>query len=225
MELAQAQIEVIDGSEDEARGLPQKFKVMFNPTKYSLNKGVQLAEVNLPGLDTPILQYVRGQNERLTMELFFDTTESGMGDNAVDVRTKTMPFYQLVKIQSKTHAPPRIKMTWGDNGLSFKAVVESVQQEFTLFSPKGIPLRATLNVTFREYKTLEDQISEFKLESPDYTKQHIVRRGETLSGIAHREYKDASLWRKIAQRNNLLNPRHIRPGMTLAIPPLDERVE
>ena len=33
-------------------------------------------------------------------------------------------------------------------------------QKFTLFNPLGTPLRATLTVTFREYKTLEEQIAE-----------------------------------------------------------------
>ena len=61
-------------------------KVQFNPTEFTLNKGTQTAEVPIPGLDSPILQFVRGQSETLTLDLFFDSTETGMaGDNVVSV--------------------------------------------------------------------------------------------------------------------------------------------
>jgi nucleoid-associated protein YgaU len=107
--------------------------------------------------------------------------------------------------------------------LSFKAIVESVQQKFTLFNPEGIPLRATLSVTFREYKTLEQQISEMNLQSSDHTKRRVVQRGETLSAIAYQEYRDPQAWRHIADanRNLVANPRRLVPGTVLDIPPLD----
>ena len=72
--------------------------VNYNPTEYTLNKGAQLAEINIPGLDSPILQFVRGQTETLSLDLFFDTTEAGMGDSTVSVTTVTDQFYKLVKI-------------------------------------------------------------------------------------------------------------------------------
>jgi nucleoid-associated protein YgaU len=208
---------------DPNTGLEARFEVQFNPTQWSFTKGAQIAEINIPGIDSPILQFIRGQNEKLTLEFFFDTTlETGMGANATDVRTRTHNFYQLVKIQPKTHAPPRIRLTWGQN-LSFTAIVESVQQTFTLFSPEGVPLRATLTVTFREYKTLEEQLKQLNLQSTDHTKQRVVRRGDTLSRIAAEEYDDPGAWRLIAERNEdiIVNPRRLEPGTVLTIPPLD----
>jgi hypothetical protein len=222
MTVTQAMIEVDELSVDESRGLRRRFQVQFNPTEYTLNKGAQIAEIAIPGIDSPILQFIRGQNEKLTLDLFFDTTEHGMGDNARDVRQLTQSIYQLVKIQPDTHAPPRITFSWGQ-GLSFKAIVESVQQKFTLFSPQGIPLRATLSVTFREYKTLEQQIAEMNLKSSDHTKRKVVQRGETLSSIAYQEYRDPQAWRHIADANPdvVANPRRLVPGTVLDIPPLD----
>src|SRR5713101_544314 len=125
-------IQVLDSQAiDASRGLPEYFEVQFNPTEYTLNKGAQIAEIAIPGIDSPILQFIRGQNEKLTLDLFFDTTGMGMGEGATDVRKQTDAIYQLVKIQSKTHALPRITFTWGQ-GLSFRAIVESVQQKFNL---------------------------------------------------------------------------------------------
>ncbi len=222
MALTKAKIEILD-SDAIGTNLPDRFfEVQFNPTEYTLNKAAQIAEVGIYGIDSPILQFIRGQNEKLSIELFFDTTtESGMGEGARDVRELTKPFYQLVKIQPKTHAPPRIQLTWGQ-GLSFKAIVESVQQKFDLFNPQGLPLRATLTLSLREYKTLEEQLAELKLESADHSKQRVVKRGDTLSSIANEEYGDPRAWREIVKENpHITNLRKPTPGTLLLIPPLD----
>jgi hypothetical protein len=225
MALEHATIEILDkDAVDESKGLKERLPVQFNPTEYTLAKGAQYAEIAVPGLDSPILQFVAGQNEKLTLDLFFDTTLlKGMGEQAQDVTELTRPFYLLVKIQPKTHAPPRIQFRWGQRGLSFKAVVESIQQKFTLFSPLGVPLRATLSVTFREYRTLEEQVKELNLQSADHSKSYVVRQGDTLSGIAAREYGDPSQWRAIADHNaaRLPNPRRLPAGLVLDLPPLD----
>lgn len=55
-------------------GQPE-FEVLFNPNRYSLEKSNQIAEVGIPGLGSPILQFVRGNARTLSMELFFDTYE------------------------------------------------------------------------------------------------------------------------------------------------------
>lgn len=223
MALTKAIIEVLDREAvDPARGLPERIEVELNPTELTLAKGAQIAEIAIPGIDSPILQFIRGQNERLTLELFFDTTDDGLGEEATDVRDRTNQIYQLVKIQPRTHAPPRVLFTWGE-GLEFKAIVESVQQKFDLFNPRGIPLRATLSVTFREYKTLEEQLSELNLQSADHSKRRVVERGDTLTRIAAEEYDDPREWRRIAEANPEVvdNPRRLTPGTTLEIPPLD----
>jgi Contractile injection system tube protein/LysM domain len=218
MAPTRALLEVMDAASVN-QGLRQSFEVQFNPTEYSVTKGAQLAEIGIPGIDSPLLQFVRGQNERLTLELLFDTTASGMGEGAVDVKTLTNEIYQLVKIQPSTHAPPRVKLTWG-KGLTFEAVVETVQQRFTLFSPTGLALRATVSVTFREYKTLERQLKDLKLQSSDHSRVVMTRRGDTLAALAATAYGDPTRWRVIAERNRIGDPRRLRPGTELVLPPL-----
>jgi hypothetical protein len=87
-------------------GALEVFAVQYNPTEFSLDKGVQLAEIAIPGLDAPLLQFVRGQTERLSVDLFFDTTDDGTGAGATSVTTRTDPIYSLVKIEPAGHAPP-----------------------------------------------------------------------------------------------------------------------
>jgi Contractile injection system tube protein/LysM domain len=214
--------------------LESPLSVSFNPTEYTLNKGAQIAEVAIPGLDSPILQFVRGQTETLSLDLFFDTTESGMDDSAVSVTTLTDQFYQLVKIDGTTHAPPICFFSWGaefpgqrvysttgsQQRHGFQCVVESVRQRFTLFSPQGVPLRATLTVSLKEYKTLSEQIAELNMQSPDKTHSYAVQTGETLSQISASVYNDPTQWRAIAIQNNVTNPLALAPGTVLVIPPL-----
>lgn len=223
MALVKALIEILDKEAiDPRRGLLPVIPVQFNPPELTLSKGAQIAEIAIPGIDSPILQFIRGQNEKLTLELFFDTTTIAKITPAlVDVRLLTNSMYQLVKIQPRTHAPPRVRFIWGA-GLQFKAIVESVQQKFTLFNALGTPLRATVSMTFREYKTLEEQLGELNLQSPDHTKRRVVRRGETLSQIAAEEYDDPEQWRRIADANPKIvtNPRRLAPGDVLIIPPV-----
>ena len=89
MTLAPATIRVKDGSADSERGLPPEFHVQFNPTDLTFAKGANFAEIAIPGLDSPVLQFVAGQNEKLTVELFFDTTDRGMGAGAAGLAGRT----------------------------------------------------------------------------------------------------------------------------------------
>jgi Contractile injection system tube protein/LysM domain len=201
---------------------------LFNPEKYTITKGVQYAEIGIPGLDSPVLQFVRGQNEKVTIELFFDTTDYGMTDDATvkDVRLITRDVYNLTKVNSDTHAPLRVTLSWGTAAqvTSYYShiwpwmVIESISQEFTLFSPDGVPLRAKLNTTFREAWTIEEQLDETPRHSSDRTKVRRVQRGETISGLAAAEYGDPRQWRAIADANDLDDPRIVTPGSVLVVP-------
>jgi hypothetical protein len=111
--LQKATIYVLDDEAVQEGGLESEFEVQFNPTEFTRQKGAQIAEIGIYGIDSPILQFIRGQNEKLTLELFFDTTDLGMDDNAVSVTTRRISSIK-VKIQPATHAPPRILFCWGD---------------------------------------------------------------------------------------------------------------
>lgn len=210
--------------------------VQFNPTELTLNKQVQIAEIPIPGLDMPVLQFVRGQTETMAVDLFFDATDNGMDEYSDSVTEKTDAFYQLIKIDRTTHAPPVCRFVWGgsdfpgsnfdeqwatqnrENG--FQCIVEGVRQRFTLFSSDGVPLRATLSLSLREYKTLKEQVEKIGLESPDRTHAHVVQAGDTLARIASTAYNDATQWRAIAQANGITDPTALSPGQVLQVPPI-----
>ncbi len=208
------------------------FEVQYNPTEFSLDKSAQLAEIGIPGLDSPIVQFVRGQVEKLSVDLFFDTTDHGTGAGATSVTTLTDPIYSLVKIEPAGHAPPIVTFAWNaafpganlppaagnQRRNSFRGVVESCRQKFTFFSPEGVPLRATLTLALREYKTLDEQLTQLNLSSPDRTHAHLTRQGETLSAVAARYYTRPGDWRAIAEKNDIDDPRRLDAGVLLTVP-------
>jgi nucleoid-associated protein YgaU len=190
-------------------------KVSFNPAEYSLQKGNQFSSTPLPGLSNPIVSFVNGDADVLTMDLFFDTyTDKG----SADVRDETGKISVLLDIDPVLHAPPPVLFVWGP--LRFKAVIERLSQRFTMFREDGIPVRATLNVTFKEYKTIEDQLNPKPNESSDWSKRRVIAEGDRLCLIAAIEYEDASAWRAIADANDIDNPRLLQPGTEILLPPL-----
>ena len=191
----------------------QKFFAMFNPEEYSLNKDNNYASQAIPGLTSPLLQFVHGNLQTLDMELFFDTF-----DQQEDVRGRTSQIFDLLAINSDLHTPPVLRVTWGT--LDFRCVLAKVNQKFIKFFSDGRPGRARLTVTFNEYLDAATQVSQANLQSPDFSKAYIVKQGDTLSGIAASFYEDATKWRPIALANALVNPRRITPGQEIQIPPL-----
>lgn len=197
--------------------------VLFNPEKYTIEKGNQYAEIGIPGLGSPLLQFVRGNIKTLSMELFFDTYEKREGDKheaRSDVRTAYVDkIMELLEIDSGTHAPPVCIFKWGN--LSFTGVLERATRNFTMFLADGTPVRCTMSVTFKEFTTVDIQVKSKPKSSPDRTKIKMLRQGDRLSHIAYKEYDDPGKWRYIAEANKIDNPRLIVPGTEIRIPPLD----
>ena len=243
--------------------------VQYNPTEYTLEKGTQIAEVPIPGIDSPLQQFVRGQTEKLTLDLFFDTSDLGMGPGAISVTTKTDRIYELIKIEPERHAPPILTFLWNRSfpgssigeaasdaagapdkatgaagalgavagavggalasesafaeALSgrrngFRCILENVKQKFTLFSSEGVPLRATLTVSLREYAPLADQLKRLHLSSPDKTHGYVTEQGDSWASISNQFYETPFEWRRITDQNGVEDPRRFISGCFVRVP-------
>lgn len=210
-------------------GPGKPIEVLFNPAEYSIEKGNTFQSTSLPGLSTPVTQFVTGNADTLTMELYFDTyaksSRHGNVTQREDVRNYTRKIANLMEIDKDLHAPPICEFTWGPplgtpEGFQFRGIIEKVSQKFTYFLDDGTPVRATLNVTFKEYKTVKEQLEQIGRQSADRTKHREFKQGDALWLFANKEYGDPELWRVIADRNSLENPRIIAPGTELELPPL-----
>lgn len=187
----------------------EQIPVMFNPAEYTLDKGNTFAEIGIPGLNAPPIQFVRGNLRTLRMELFFDTYEQ-----RTDVRVFSQKLTGLLDKDPTTQGPPILIFSWGQ--LNFQCVLDSVSQRFTMFLSDGTPVRVTLSVTFKEYQPIEIEIRRgLFLGAP--TIENIVS-GDTLSSLAGRVLGDPGAWREIAELNNIDDPRRLPPGLSLILP-------
>jgi nucleoid-associated protein YgaU len=199
----------------------------FNPEQLSVEKSNEYTEMSIPGLPSPILQFVKGNARTLTVDLFFDTYETGIdvriftdritGWDAGSMFSKLPAIAKgLMDINKETHAPPICLFIWG--AYIFECIITQTSKKFTMFLPIGIPVRATVSVTMKEYRELDSMVKELDLHSSDITKSHRVLEGDSLWAIAAAEYGSADEWRLIAEANDIDNPRLLEPGQELAIP-------
>lgn len=189
----------------------------FNPTTYQLQKANEFAEIAIPGLETAPLQYVRGGAETLSFDALLDTS-----DSLENVRTTYVEkIAQLMKINSELHAPPIVQFEWESE--LFQGVVSNMTANYVLFAPDGIPLRCEVSLQLTAYRPVEVQLNERPRNSPDVEKSVAMRRGDRLDQIASGLYQDPALWRELARRNGIRDPRRIDPGTLLLAPRLQNR--
>jgi Contractile injection system tube protein len=195
----------------------EKFFVSFNPEEYTLNKDNNFASQAIPGLSSPLLQFVNGNLRTLEMELFFDTYSTPSAQKQ-DVRDLTGKVMKLMDIDPKLHAPPVLHFVWGS--LDFRCVLTRASQKFIMFADDGRPVRARITVTFSECVDTLRESKQVKRETADFVKRHIVIQGETVSGIAAALYGDPGTWRPIALASGLEDPSALVPGLELVVPSL-----
>lgn len=65
--LKKATITVLDGERKN-----QVITVLFNPTEYTFDRSNSYKATPVPGLGAPLLQFVNGESDQLSMDLFLD---------------------------------------------------------------------------------------------------------------------------------------------------------
>jgi hypothetical protein len=205
---------------------------MFNPKEYTFSKQNKWALKTAKGKNVAHLEFGGGDPASLKIQLFFDTTETQRFENLSvsagdDVRKYTKGLWELMKVSDKNvnsatkkGEPPHCKFKWGDLW-SFEAVIDSISQKFVLFKDDGTPLRAILDVSFRQ-TTDEGQYPRQNPTSGGIANDRVrtIQQGDRLSLIAYEEYGDARHWRYLADVNQLDDPLNLRIGETLRIKPL-----
>lgn len=172
----------------------QTIPVMYNPTELSLNKSVMVQG------EGSNIQFQRVNDDDLVVNLFFDTY-----DSKTDVRVYTD---QIAKLTQPTQGvgvrkePPTVVFAWA--GALFTGLIVRLEQKFTLFLESGVPVRAELGVTFKSVLTPQQDLA----ARGYYNCRQFwtVSENDRLYLIAHRTLGDASLWRLIADANDIYDP-------------------
>ena len=130
-------------------------QVFFNPTEITIDKSVpwQKSKSSQQG-EGPVLEFTGADPGTLVFETAFDTTAT---DESV-YRKFIVPLENLMKVDEGLKRPPRVKVIWGPdtNTLpAFEGVVESMSSRYTMFSPSGMPVRATTSISMKEASKAE----------------------------------------------------------------------
>lgn len=188
-------------------------EVMFNPDLLTVTTNILYPDISVPGLRTPLLQFIRGEARTLAAELFLDNSNSGES-----LAAKLEELRAFVTIDSELHAPPVCRFEWGDT--TFTGVMAEFAEKFQMFDETGRILRARVTVKLKAYEPANQQLAEIDRRSPDRTKTRTVRAGDRYDLIAAEEYGDAAYWRVLAAANGDERPRLLAPGTVISIPPL-----
>lgn len=116
-----------------------EFDVHFNPESLEYAITNTLKE---EGKGAKKKQFVDKSSAKLTMQLVFDTTDTGE-----DVRTHTDKVASLLKPvgSGKKQVPPNVEFSWGV--YRFTGMVEQHKEKLDFFAPSGVPLRATIDLS------------------------------------------------------------------------------
>jgi hypothetical protein len=194
-------------------------------------------------VDDPLL-FTGGGSTELLLELLFDVSLLGSTVQTEDVRELTAPLWRLAEnglAEDGQARPPRVRFVWG-KAWNLPGVVASVSERLEHFTPSGAPRRSWLRMRLLRVDdeageateapslpaaslTAEQVLEQLPPEAfEDYevlgagTQEDGQASGQRLDEIASQYYGDPSLWRLIAELNNLSDPTRVPPGTVLRLP-------
>ncbi len=203
----------------------ERLPCMFNPAQLQISRSNEWSGDAVPGRGVPRLRYSGARSGTMSLELFFDTTHDGSA-----VTRYTGKLLNLMEVDpslpgsdeaTNNTRPPYVTFHWGDLH-SFRAVVADLNISFTYFASTGVPLRATVGMSLRQYEPSNAFGPQNPTSgTPEPHRVHRVQSGETLDRIAARYYGDSTRWRTLATANAIEDPLALRPGSVISIPRMD----
>ena len=218
---------------------PPPVTVQFNPQSLSVSYrtsgavGSENASTGTAKMGTKAQP--TGFSSGLSMELFFDNSQSGD-----DVRASTLPIANMMQTPKRNQSPT-VQFSWGT--FVFTGIIQSMDETLDLFSERGVPLRATVKLNMSGVD-LEQQTPDssgsgsgigfsasasfsagasvgFSAQASvnagiaaGTTPLTLTQAGDTLQSLTGRAGLSAS-WKAVASANNIDNPRRVDPGTVL----------
>ena len=196
-----------------------KIECLFNPKDYSISRANSWNAKAVVGKDQPTIQFGGGNAGEMSFELLFDASESASGD----VRDRLGDLFDLLKVREAQGAgknkgkPPTVQFGWGST-VTPKAVVKSLNVQYTLFRPDGTPIRALAKLALMQVEQPTDKRQNPTTTGLSGVRSHTVRDGDSLQSIAYAVYGDPTRWRLVAEANGIDDPMRVVRGTVLAIP-------
>lgn len=208
----------------DAAGTPtgEKIDFQFNPKELTLTKTAKWKREAARGAKkSGVPEFLGAEPAKLSLEMFLDATRK-MDDSVVKQVEKLFGCCVPTETtrQKQKASPPWVRFQWGAI-MGFPGHIKSVTVKYTLFTPGGMPVRALCTVV------LEEMGGETSGQNPTSgalaaRSVHTVVSGDSLPALAYREYGDPTLWRALAEANDIDDPMRLPAGRTLLVPALEE---
>jgi Contractile injection system tube protein len=147
-QVAMARLGAVTGRPDR---VSEWIDVHFNPATLQLQVSNELKDTR----NNERKQYIAKASAKLTMELQFDTTDTG--DDVMQT-TRKLQVFVAPPLSQQNHEqipPPVVLFEWGR--IKFMGIAESYKETIDFFSANGVPLRAAVNLTLsRQDQVFDD---------------------------------------------------------------------
>ncbi len=148
--VALATLAEVTGNNDQTG---ETITVHFNPVSLQLAVSNELKDTT----NNERKQYIAKTSAKLTMDLVFDTTDSG---EDVTVTTRKIQAFVIPPAPAGQRAnaqqpPPLVLFEWGT--IRFKGIAENYKETLDFFSANGVPLRAAVNLTLSRQDQVFDE--------------------------------------------------------------------
>lgn len=126
------------------------FYVQFNPKELKLEDTASWKSSDEQGKPKPLLTYEKGEAAVLSMDLVFDSTDTG---GSVQGRIDALRAFLAATVTDSDEGgtskrPPHINFHWAS--FKFEGVCEKISASVLMFKPDGTPMRAKVSVTLKE---------------------------------------------------------------------------
>jgi Contractile injection system tube protein/LysM domain len=193
--------------------------VHYNPNQVRLNKAVVLtaaAQQAAPHGSPP--HFINTHTRTLTFQLTLDAWSTGKDVTAAVTQIQSWMNPTTESLQpGHTPAPATIEFEWWNDPEPFVGVIAQANATYTLFDSTGLPVRATVDISISELPQTPPRQNPTS-GSPGGGRSVLVREGDTLAGIAYRQYGDPTLWRGLALANHITDPLALKPGTRVLLP-------
>ncbi len=195
-------------------------------------------------VDDPLL-FIGGGTTELTLELLFDVSIAGSTLKTGDVRDLTRPLWQLAERAESFDGrlkAPQVRFVWG-KAWNVPGVVVTIAERLERFTAGGAPQRSWLRMKLLRVSEVMAQAGDASLHtarpmaiptsSGGFEEQRVHQvigggsaddgaergSGQRLDELAYLYYGDATLWRQLAEANDIEDPFNIGAGTVVRIPP------
>lgn len=192
---------------------PAAFQVLLNPASYQVSTEFCFSEesklltelpdtLELPALildGTGVVPVAEGQPETVPQQL----------QKLRDVVSSTVPD------QTGYRARPVVLVSWAT--LQFRGRVKKLDVDYTLFAPNGIPLRATVKLTFIGPDDVAADAGAASGPAAEPLRRQLEVKADTLPQLCFSAFDDPARDQAVARANALTSIRNLYAGLKLVL--------